>query len=735
MMRSKKIMMVLLISLLVFPILSFFMMQIPYVYAETPPAEEKSAFEFEDVEVGFIVYPDGHVVIAVASNSTGGTFPYLTPEIHGFVDLAKNDNLTSASADFTFIVPSKYAEQFPFNSTNFSLAEEYSEGLDSISVNCSVVLPLDAVSKFPFNSTDFEITGEYSDMLATGTVTVHILPGFALGDLNVDFRGNRTYLTLNGSATVAYGSFYNFELDEDSLDQMLLFGNTTILGTGSGSLYDRTDGLLECTRLETTKTSTNGGAIVDFEVEIRGEDFIQALASLMYKGVPGLTGLIPGQIPTELPDEKILFSILNATFYSTENASFQLAYTHSQRKIELKLATVEYLEKIKKDATLILPETVPPEVKQLTELLLNKTYCSVKSYKESIAYANRVAEIEAACVIEGDLNAEINYLKSVLLTYFAEQPISSSLQSLPWQMSFVNETEMDVSNLRCGFDVTETSAAFGVEELIVFPPIDSIDATSFKLERFFNLTEDSKFPGEGETLKVTIAGGGNTTHSIRLTRPETVPEPDITISDNRVMIWYNQTLSALKDMIFNVQLEAGATVSTIMNPEYVSATSPFTVNATENAGALLDVTEVSKSVTVIIRNVTALADVGSPPGTFRVLGNYVEVTPSETDIRVSATIRVYYTPEQLSAAGLDEATLKIHYWNATLNEWIAVDSQVNTSEHYVSATIEHFSLWVLMGQPAMPIWTQLWFWAVISALLVIVVVVLAYAVRRRKPSP
>ena len=102
---------------------------------------------------------------------------------------------------------------------------------------------------------------------------------------------------------------------------------------------------------------------------------------------------------------------------------------------------------------------------------------------------------------------------------------------------------------------------------------------------------------------------------------------------------------------------------------------------------------------------------------------------------VTATIRMYYTPDELSAAGLDENTLKIHCWNATLGEWVATDSQVNTDEHYVSVPICHFSYWAIIGQLTLPIWTEPWFWAVIGVVVVIIVAVLAYAVRRKKPLP
>lgn len=717
--RNSKIMMITLISVLTLSILSIFTAQTSHVNAELFPTSS------EDVEASFVVYPDGRVVIAVALNSTGVTFPYTMPKTHGFLGFTKSNDLTVASADFTFIVPPEEATQFPFNTTTVSYLAECSESLASTEINCSVILPPSIASEFPFNSTDFQVTGEYSDNTVSGAITVHSLPGFVLGDLNINFQGNRTDLSLSGDVTVVYGNFYGVELDEEEL-VMLLEQAEGIVGTGEGSLYEMTDGTLECTKLETTKTPITGGATVDFEVTIQSEDFIQSLVSLMYGDIPGIT-------PGEMPDEEMLYPMLNATFSSIESASFQLAYMYSQREFEFKLTTVGDVEESKAQMTSMISmlpdETIPLEVRQLIESLMNKTYCSMKSYEESITYAGGQADLEGTYTIEGDLNAEIEYIKDTLLAYIALQSISPP-QPSPWQLSFINRTELEVSDLRCGFDMTEDSLALTVEGLAVLPPLNDTTATSFTLRGFFSLFEDSP-----QSLKVTIAGGSNATHTVMLTRSGTVPEPDETVSDNKVMIWYDQPLSNLKDMIFNIQSEAGATVSTIINPDLVNSQRPFTIDATENAATILNITEVSKPVTIVLESVTVPESVEPPPGTFKVLGNYVEVTASETDFTFSATIRMYYTLEQLSAAGLSENMLKIHYWDATLNKWVAVDSQVNTTEHYVSATIDHFSLWVLMGQPAVAIWNEPWFWAVIGVVMVIIVAVLVYAVRRKKPAP
>jgi hypothetical protein len=99
---------------------------------------------------------------------------------------------------------------------------------------------------------------------------------------------------------------------------------------------------------------------------------------------------------------------------------------------------------------------------------------------------------------------------------------------------------------------TETSMEVHMHGLRVAPPLDWINATHFKLEKFFNLTttDDSVPPQHGEKLQVTIAGGSNATHTVRIFRQGATPDPDASAPGG--MIWENQTISALKNVIFQI---------------------------------------------------------------------------------------------------------------------------------------------------------------------------------------
>ena len=704
----KKLMIITIISFLILFVMSIFGVQIFQVGAQGSP--------FTDAEVTFIVYSDGRVVMSGALDYTDIDLQYTGLVTQGVMAFSKSDGVTSVSANCTLTIPPDVLSEIPFDSIDFTLSSTGSDDVFDTEIVCSVVLSEAIASQFPFNITDFTATGQYEDNLLTGTITILMLPGFAF-DLDVDFEGNRTDLLLNGTIPVIYGTYYGLELNETSLEGLIQEINGTIPGRGPESLYDMTDGILECTMLAMTLTPDDTvDATIDFEATIHG-DFVEALAYL--------PTIFPPYYPPETSE--LLYSALNATYYSVESTSFELAYAHIPKEASMSLRLAEELPPS-------LPETAPPEIAQLIEALLETRYCSVKSVDLSFSYDDGEGDLETNVVIEGDLNAELNYLKSVLLKYLTVPVVPP--QPVSWQWQFINQTEIDVSNFMVSFDLAETSYAGYLEGFAVLPPQDVINATSFKLERFFNLTADASFPGERERLKVTVVGGSNATHTVTLFRPETVPEPDVIVSDNRIMIWNNQNPSDLKDLIFNIQPETGVTVFDIANPEPINAENPFIIDATETAATSVSITEISEPVTIIVRNVTTPPeDVEPPPGTLEVLGNYVEITASETDISVNATIRVYYTPEQLEAAGLDEDTLEIHYWDATLGEWVSVESHVNTIEHYVWAIIDHLSIWAIMGQPpSPPIWTQLWFWAVIGSVIVIVIAAAVYVARRKKPS-
>jgi hypothetical protein len=180
--------------------------------------------------------------------------------------------------------------------------------------------------------------------------------------------------------------------------------------------------------------------------------------------------------------------------------------------------------------------------------------------------------------------------------------------------------------------------------------------------------------------------------------------------------------------------ESGTAIAEITNPEDVSSQNPFILDAADDASIHITITEVSAPITIVVRNVTYDDDT-PPPGTWKLLGSCLQIIVNNTDITVNATLRIYYTLDQLEALGLDENTLKIHYWNSTTEQWVAAESNVNTTDHYVWTVINHFSMWAIMGQTRAQVPEIPWLIIVTAIVVIAVIAVAAILARKRKTQP
>ena len=478
---------------------------------------------FRDIEARFVVYPDGRVVMGGSLNHTH--MEALNPiSMHGVATLEERDGATDVSTSFTLIIPPEEASQFPFNSSDLTLLSEYSNGLLTTTVDGSTILPPSIASQLPFNITDFTVMGDYKGDLVEGNVTADMWNGFPLDDIIVDFKGNNTHVEANGSTIVIFGDYPGFgELNATILDHLLAELTNTLGGQGPESLYNMTDGLLEFTMLFNVTTPHNGNASVDFAAKIEGD----LILALVY-----LTG-----------EPADIYDLLNATWFSVGNASFLMTYSHALRQADLNLVFNSNMSSLIKNMMPILPDIMPSEEAAFIQSLLNNTYGIVDSAQISLDYGNGLATFAAATTIQ-DLNQNLNFVKSLFLNY-------SFSQLSTYQLQILNQTQLDLSSLSMSFNLTETSMQVTLDGFAVVPPLEWINATNFELESFFNLTAgDYEPPGTGERLKVTVEGGSNATHTVTVIRPGTVPEPDT--SDPVGMIWYNQSISHLKDLVFQI---------------------------------------------------------------------------------------------------------------------------------------------------------------------------------------
>ncbi len=702
---------------------------------------------FVDIEVKFGVHPDGNVELSGRVNYTSG-YPLMgtiTPAIHVSGKIGKNNGTYDLSINSTIEVPPQEAEKFPLNATTMSILSEYSDDIFNSAVNASIILPhsssMDTVpldlSGFPFNSTDFTFNGKYSEQTFNGTLTVHMVPGLPLGDVEMHFEGNLTEITISDSVTVFYDLPSLFPglpaLNETFLNTMIQMLNSTIPGEGPGSLYAMTEGMLKCTTLEATLTPIDDGGVISFFAVIQG-DFIQAVAKILTTQIPPDTFPPLGQ-PYALPNATSMYaSILNATIYSLKTGTLNMSYSSSIRRFDLQASSTENVTESWNATTQQMLATYPPEMQQYIGQALNATHNLVRSYAIAASYSEALMNLKAEYVLEGDLNEQLTLVKNLFLDMLDATYPSPTAESL---MDTLKAITSDVSNLKIDFDFYNDSVQLNFEGLKVAPPVDWVNGTCFKLRRFFNMTStpSGESPRQNERMKLTVEGLSNGTHTLAVSidpaDPDRVANPDETVGGN-TMIWNNQSISKLKSLIFRV-FEGHA--ETVYDPNSVTTENPFTIDARQSANCMLVLDEVSNTAVINIKNITEPTDVTPPPETYKALGSFLQITADPGNVVLNATIRIYYTPEQLSTSGIDENTLKIMYWDDVANDWVPIDTQINTSEHYVWAKVSHLSTWTVMGQLLPPFWQQLWFIALLAVIVAaVLIVVVTVFLRKKHPS-
>jgi hypothetical protein len=617
-----------------------------------------------DIRGTLTVYPDATVEIEGLLNYTRMYPPnYYSPLINASVNLSTEGDLTTGSANGTISHPEYYLnyyygiaptmlsypspwypsyDQFPFNSTEATLRSEYSNGMLNSQLNATMQmppagsttyptnssdfslladyangkldldlygeteLPSSIASQLPFNITDITVLADYGNNMLSGNVTFHAFSGFPLGDIIAYFSGNKTEVTLNGYVNVLYGDYFGTTFNETTLENMLVQVNSTYPGRGAGSLYNGTEGAIECTRLDTVMTPMAGpaqGARVDFNVTIDG-NFTKLLATLLTQVLFGyyaseethstvyavtdaalssvdhaslmlnyfhgsklatldltlnsdvktLWDNVMQSVPlTVRPEDRTqleaLLKIANTTAYCVENAHVSAEYSSARQELGLNASITANVTQLKNNTTSMLPDTVPPQLRDLIESCINMTYCKLESSNMTCNYANGLITFNTEWASKGDLKAETNRIKSCFIEYLNQ----TSPYGVGWQILMFNATEVDITNLKADIKQGDDWETVTFEGLKVHPDKDEIDPTQFKLYRFFNMTS---VPGEGlvefEKLGITVRGGSNGTHTVLLHAPSTVPEPAGVSLNGTTMSWQNSMPSSLKDLDFLV---------------------------------------------------------------------------------------------------------------------------------------------------------------------------------------
>jgi len=129
----------------------------------------------------------------------------------------------------------------------------------------------------------------------------------------------------------------------------------------------------------------------------------------------------------------------------------------------------------------------------------------------------------------------------------------------------------------------------------------------------------------------------------------------------------------------------------------------LTTDEDTTAGVTLPVDAVGVSTVVQITSQSkdVIVDSHPVPVDKNIVGSYVyNYTATAGEESVSAfdedvTISLSYTEEQIS--NLEEATLKIYYWDNVNSEWVGLSTLIFAATNILTATVDHFTYFVIFG--------------------------------------
>jgi len=137
--------------------------------------------------------------------------------------------------------------------------------------------------------------------------------------------------------------------------------------------------------------------------------------------------------------------------------------------------------------------------------------------------------------------------------------------------------------------------------------------------------------------------------------------------------------------------------STLGGQTTLTSTEGTTAKVTVPAEAVA----VNTTVTVTEQSASEVITSAPAPTGKSVVGSVYNMQATQGSVSISTfeqdvTLTFTYTTDQIT--GLNESSLKVHYWNGS--QWIALASTVNLSTNTISTAVNHFTQFAIMGTPA-----------------------------------
>ena len=89
----------------------------------------------------------------------------------------------------------------------------------------------------------------------------------------------------------------------------------------------------------------------------------------------------------------------------------------------------------------------------------------------------------------------------------------------------------------------------------------------------------------------------------------------------------------------------------------------------------------------------------TPPG--RALRRYVTINFNQS-VAATTDLKLYYTESEVAVENIDESTLQLYHYNETAQQWVRLDSAVNSTGNFISAAGVQLGLVGIVGQELVP---------------------------------
>lgn len=346
-----------------------------------------------------------------------------------------------------------------------------------------------------------------------------------------------------------------------------------------------------------------------------------------------LTGLRGQNIQQLAKDFASLAKTLDLQFeYTSGTSTFDL-------RLGCKLDIDGYREKILPK----LSDLVDPSIKDLVTELSSQMYANVTTSHEAFTYQNGVVEGQAVATVDGDFASQVNLLKNLYVYEFLNS--SLSVYREPWLI--VNSTWLDAGNLTVEFVLVNDSAFFSFDAFQASPPVDQIDANSFRLSSFFNLVKSmspysSEMPVDRQRLTLEVQCVGSGPNILKMTLPPTMPQPDDMSEDQTLVVWNNQSVSILANITFSLQ---GYIDISGKNPVIISSNGTVMSAVFDSSNNRINLTIEGQHGSVGFANVSIPTDVlkGPADSWAIIVGNTTIVYPDYQFITTATHTYLYFT--------------------------------------------------------------------------------------------